>query len=67
MQNKTLALAFAASQLGFCVVSGLLAGLWVDKRWGTMPLMGMIGLVLGFASGVFFLMKLVRSVRKDGA
>jgi len=66
MESKNLVLAFAASQLGFTVAGGLLAGLWLDRKWGTAPLLGLVGLLLGFSSGVFFLMRLVRSVKKNG-
>lgn len=60
-QGKKLAMAMGAAQMGFTVVACLFAGLWVDRRLGTMPLFGLIGVVLGFASGIFFLVRLVKS------
>jgi F0F1-type ATP synthase assembly protein I len=59
-------MALGASQLGFLVVGGLLSGLWLDGFWGTTPLFGLLGLLFGFASGVLFLVRLVKMARKDG-
>jgi len=66
MNPKNLAMALGASQMGFTVASGLFVGLWVDRKLETMPLFGLLGVVCGFASGVFFLMKLVKGVKNDG-
>ena len=63
--SKNLAYGFAASQMGFLVVAGLLGGLWIDKKFGTTPLWGMVGLIGGFASGIRLLILLVRS-QDDG-
>ena len=63
--SKNLAMALGASQMGFMVAGGLLGGLWLDRKLETMPLFGLLGVVAGFASGIFFLLKLIRSVKKD--
>lgn len=57
-------MAIAASQMGFLVAGGLLAGLWLDRLWGTSPWLALLGLVSGFGSGVRFLVALVRMDRK---
>jgi F0F1-type ATP synthase assembly protein I len=64
--NKNLVYAFAASQMGFMVVGGLLGGLWLDNKFDTMPLFGFVGLIAGFGGGIRFLILLVKS-KDDGA
>jgi F0F1-type ATP synthase assembly protein I len=67
MNPKTLAMALGASQMGFMVATGLFAGLWVDRKLETMPLFGLLGVVIGFASGIFFLVRLIKGVKSDGS
>lgn len=67
MNPKNMAMALGASQMGFTVAAGLMVGLWVDRKLDTMPLFGLLGVVIGFASGIFFLMKLVKGSKDDGA
>lgn len=62
--KKNLALAFAASQLGFMVAAGLLGGLWIDRHYDTTPIFGFVGLVAGFGAGIRILVLLVRSTRE---
>lgn len=59
-------LAIAASQMGLFVATGLLAGLWLDRKWGTMPILGFVGLILGFLVGIQLIAKLMRMGRKHG-
>ena len=33
--------------LGFCIVAGLLGGIWLDKRLDSSPLFVLLGLLLG--------------------
>ncbi len=33
--------------IGICIVLGLLGGLWLDGKFGTKPLLTVLGLVLG--------------------
>lgn len=56
-------MALAASQLGFIVAGGLLAGLWADAYFGTSPWLAFLGLISGFATGVRILIMLVRLER----
>jgi F0F1-type ATP synthase assembly protein I len=63
--GKNMVYAFAASQMGFMVVAGLLLGLWIDKKFDTMPVCGFIGLIAGFAGGIRFLILLVKE-KDDG-
>jgi F0F1-type ATP synthase assembly protein I len=65
-KSNRLAMALGASQLGFLVAGGLLGGLWIDKKFQTTPLFGLIGLVGGFAAGIRLLLRLIREVKRDG-
>ena len=39
--------------IGVCVVSGILAGLWLDTKLGTEPVFILVGLVIGIAVAVY--------------
>ena len=39
--------------IGVCVVSGILAGLWIDNKLGTEPVFILVGLVIGIAMAVY--------------
>lgn len=56
---------FAASQFGFLAVGGLLLGLWLDRRWNTIPLLGLLGLALGFAAGIRVLLRMTKSAKES--
>jgi F0F1-type ATP synthase assembly protein I len=60
-KSKNLALAFAASQMGIFVAVGLLGGLWLDKKFATTPIFGLVGLLSGFFAGFRLLITLVKS------
>ncbi len=62
-KQSLLALGWAASQFGFLVVGGLLAGLWIDRKIGTVPLIGLLGLGLGFFGGIRILIAVVKSAK----
>jgi hypothetical protein len=60
-KGRNLALAFGASQMGLFVAAGLLGGLWLDKKFSTTPLFGLVGLLAGFFSGIKLLIGLIKS------
>lgn len=62
-KQSLLALGWAASQFGALCVGGLLAGLWADRQLGTVPLIGLIGLGLGFFAGIRILIAVVKSAK----
>jgi ATP synthase protein I len=39
--------------VGLSILGGVLAGLWLDNRFGTKPLFVIIGLILGLAVAVY--------------
>ena len=43
-----------------------LAGLWLDGRWGTSPLLGLVGFGLGMTLGIYHLVQMTRPVNKGG-
>ncbi len=64
MGGQLLALALALSQFGFVVAAALLLGFWLDQQLGTSPWIGLLGMILGFASALILLLKMVKSIRK---
>jgi len=62
-KTTNLAMALAASQMGLFVAAGLLGGLWIDRKFNTTPLLGILGIIVGFAVGVRLLIRLVRDNR----
>ncbi|MBN8553839.1 MAG: AtpZ/AtpI family protein [Deltaproteobacteria bacterium] len=60
-KGRNFALALGASQMGLFVAAGLLGGLWLDKKFSTSPFLGLVGLLLGFFSGISLLIRLVKS------
>ena len=46
-------------QFGAAIVIFALAGNWLDGRWGTRPLLLILGVLLGFAGGTISLIKAV--------
>ena len=54
--------------IGVCIVSGILAGLWLDTRLGTEPVFILVGLVIGVAVavyGVYRMLLPVMSSKRD--
>lgn len=58
--GKVLALALALSQFGFMIAGGLLLGLWIDKKMGTTPWIGFLGLFSGIVVGIRLLIRIAR-------
>jgi len=63
-KQSLLSLGWAASQFGVLCVVGLLGGLWIDRKIGTLPLIGLVGLGLGFFAGIRILIAVVKSAKK---
>ncbi|PIR21329.1 MAG: hypothetical protein COV45_00870 [Deltaproteobacteria bacterium CG11_big_fil_rev_8_21_14_0_20_47_16] len=53
-------------QLAISVVIGVLAGRWLDARWGTMPWLTIGGMLLGSVAGFWNLIRLLKWKDKDG-
>ncbi|MBI4374174.1 MAG: AtpZ/AtpI family protein [Deltaproteobacteria bacterium] len=45
-------------QLAGMVIGGLLAGQWIDKKWGFTPWFTLIGLILGSIGGFYNLIRI---------
>lgn len=45
--------------LEFCLPA--LGGYYLDRRWGTEPLLTLLGTVLGFAAGMIHLLRMTRA------
>ncbi len=58
--GKVLGLALALSQFGFMIAGGLLLGLWCDRKWGTSPWLGFLGLFSGIVIGIRLLIKIAK-------
>jgi F0F1-type ATP synthase assembly protein I len=41
------------------VVPGLI-GYWLDQRWGTLPLLVIVGVILGFVTSFLSLLRLIK-------
>ena len=60
-----LAMGWAASQFGFLCIAGLLGGIWLDRKIGTMPLFALFGLGLGLFGGIRVLLAVLKSANND--
>jgi ATP synthase protein I len=47
-------------QLAISVVLGVLAGRWLDARWGTTPWLTITGMLLGSGAGFWNLIRLLK-------
>lgn len=47
------------------LVVPLLIGYWLDRRWGTLPLFIIVGVVLGFITATLSLMRLAKPSDTD--
>ncbi len=47
-------------QLAIAVVVGVMAGRWLDVRWGTTPWLTIVGIFLGFGMGIWNLVRLLK-------
>ena len=57
-------------QLASTIIGGLLAGNWLDKKWGTSPWLAVTGLAIGSIGGFYNLIHLLlwkqaRQEKKD--
>lgn len=53
-------------QLAISVVAGVMAGRWLDMRWGVTPWLTIVGMLLGFGAGLWNLIRLLKWKDKDG-
>jgi ATP synthase protein I len=51
--------------VGFSILGGVLAGLWMDGKFNTKPLFVIIGLVLGIAVAVYGVYKMFSYLTND--
>ncbi len=61
--GQMLAMALGLSQFGFVIAGGLWLGFWIDKKLGTTPWLGFLGIFAGFGVGIRLLMRMVRASR----
>lgn len=60
MRYATVGVEFLAVFL-----AGLLVGLWADRRWDTRPTLTLVGTALGFAGGMYRLVRVARSCHRE--
>jgi F0F1-type ATP synthase assembly protein I len=53
--------------IGLCVALGMAGGYWLDRKLGTAPVFGVIGLILGSAAALREVLRAVRLSRRDGS
>jgi len=58
------ALAGAGFELAGCILLGLFAGQWVDKRLGTAPWLLILGVFAGAAAGFFNMYRILTTVER---
>ncbi|MDB5039108.1 MAG: putative F0F1-ATPase subunit Ca2+/Mg2+ transporter [Bacteriovoracaceae bacterium] len=63
--SDRLAMAMGGAQFGVVVAAGLLGGLWIDKKTGTVPLFGILGLIIGFTAGILVIVRIQKELKKD--
>jgi F0F1-type ATP synthase assembly protein I len=47
------------------LVIPVVAGYWLDQRWGTLPTLLIVGVLLGFATATLSLLRLTKPSRRD--
>lgn len=52
------------TSLAVTVLVGVLAGRWVDARWGTEPVFTLVGAVLGIGGGLYGFIRTVTATAK---
>jgi ATP synthase protein I len=67
MQNWRPAVRFLGIgfYIAFCIVAGIMVGLWIDSRFHTGPIFLLIGLVLGLVSAFWGLYQMLLPLIKD--
>jgi len=53
-------------ELGLSVVIGLIAGQWLDRRFGTQPWLTLVGLLFGVAAGFRTVYKALKDLKSAG-
>lgn len=63
---KAMALMSAISaQLVGSILIGLFFGKWLDGKLGTLPLFLLVGLFLGLATGIYSMLRLIKTFTGD--
>jgi F0F1-type ATP synthase assembly protein I len=57
---KATSLAYAAISICTEMVLPIAGGYWLDRHWGTQPVLTILGVVFGFVIGLWGLIKLVQ-------
>lgn len=47
-------------QFAIAVLAGLFLGNYLDEKWGTSPILTLIGLIFGFTGGLYNLIKVLK-------
>jgi len=45
--------------VGGCIVLGVLAGLWLDNKWNTEPILVIVGLILGITIAFYGVYRMI--------
>lgn len=61
-----LTMAHRGITLGLAFTLPALGGLFLDRRWGTRPALTLLGATLGFAAGMYHLLRLSRVAPRPG-
>lgn len=56
--------AGAGFELAGCILLGLFAGQWVDKRLGTAPWLLILGVFIGAAAGIFSMLRILTTAER---
>ena len=69
MNKRTLAtvmqLVGIGWYVGLCIVGGVVGGLWLDRRVGTLPLFTLLGLLLGVVLAFYGMYRMIRPLLGD--
>lgn len=68
LSSKTLVTVSLALQLGFSIAVPLLVliggGIWLDRRFGTMPLLTITGVIISMAVSVIEIYQIIKAAQK---
>ena len=53
--------------VAFCIIIGIVGGLWLDKFVGTLPLFTLLGVLLGTTAAFYGMYKMVQPLLKESA
>ncbi len=51
--------------IGCCIVLGILGGLWLDNRFDTLPILTIVGLILGLIVAFYGLYRMLLPLIRD--